>query len=406
MLSTNEQKELFFIVVLCMAQQNKMKSSTKIPSSRRRQVTTLEQLSPEIFSEIFDYLTGNQIYLSFFGLNRQINELVHNTPNVHLDLSQTRTKFYHNYQRIFPEQNYVSVVFSSYPEELLKGLISPTNTRRLKSISLMDLPIYTFQSKISEIFDTFKHQLVSLTLKLMDVPSYGSGAQITQSFSYLLTKLPLLKYLALDGSGDIEPVEYMDSTIINNTVVSLTITNYTGRWVQLLYLFIKLKMLTIDFKSLNMSKRETSANDRVYLGNRISVKLSDNYSFRLRHVKIYQYSMELESVKGLFQVLISPSLLTLSLFNCQRSSTSYPQPKRQPPFLDGPQWHDLMKNSLPSTMKRFYIEYKDVDNTMYITNMVQVKKDFMKYSGQNLPWEVSCSYNNITKFLSFDFIII
>ena len=87
-----------------MAQRNRMKTSTKVPLSRRsrtNRITILEQLSPEILFEIFEYLTGNEISISFFGLNRRINELVYNTPNVHLDFTQTTTKSTHNYHRIF-----------------------------------------------------------------------------------------------------------------------------------------------------------------------------------------------------------------------------------------------------------------------------------------------------------------
>jgi hypothetical protein len=395
-----------------MAQRNKMKSATKnIPSRRSRteRITTLEQLSPEIFFDIFDYLTGNEIYISFFGLSRQINELVYNTPNVHLDLSRTTTKFYQNFQRIFSEKNFVSVVLSAGDYvSVLQRLFNPTAGRRLKSMSLMDLPFYTFQTRIPEIFSTFKHQLVSLKIKFTGPQDSGSGAQTAQSFAYLLTELPLLKYLTLGGSVAIDSMTHMNSTIINNTVVSLTISlPYRSRWVPLLYRFEKLKILTIDFYSICSRMRAARPGDaRDDYGSQSLGELSVNYPFRLRHIKLYQYDMVLENFEQLFRVLISPTLLTLSLFNCQRPVTKYPLPKRRPPFLDGTQWHDLVKTYLPPTMKQFYIEYEDVDNTMSMTNLVQVKKEFMKYSGQNLPWDVSCSYDKITKFLSFRFTFI
>ncbi len=53
-------------------------------------------------------------------------------------------------------------------------------------------------------------------------------------------------------------------------------------------------------------------------------------------------------------------------------------------------------------MKRFFTEYEDVDDTMSRTNLVQVKKEFIKLSGPTLLWQVSFSYNRDTKLMSFD----
>ncbi|CAF2604096.1 unnamed protein product [Rotaria sp. Silwood2] len=385
-----------------------MKTSATISSNRRcrtDRITRLEQVSPEIFFEIFDYLTGNQIYISFLGLNRQINQLVYNTPNVHLDLSQTTTKFYRNFQRIFYVQNVVSVILGFDDVNLLERSFSSTDGRRLKSISLLDLPLYTFQTKVPEILSIFKQQLVSLKINLMNMGSHGTGAQTAQSFEYILTELPLLKYFVLNGSDEINPITYLDSSIVNNTVVSLamSLSGYV-RWISLLYRFEKLKVLTVDFRFQHQKKRMAPRDSSSYYGAQIQEILSIDYSFRLRHVKIYQCNMILENVEQLFQLFISPTLLTLSLFNCQRPFTRYPLPKRKPPFLDGTQWHDLVKKYLLSTMKRFYIEYEDVDNTMSMTNLVRVKNECMKYSGQNLPWKTFCSYDQKTRLLSFDFI--
>ncbi|CAF3355441.1 unnamed protein product [Rotaria sp. Silwood2] len=277
--------------------------------------------------------------------------------------------------------------------------------RRLESISLLDLPLYTFQTKVPEILSIFKQQLVSLNINLMNMGFHGTGAQTAQSFEYLLTELPLLKYFVLNGSDEINTITYLDSSIINNTVISLTmsLTGYV-HWISLLYGFGKLKVLTVDFRFQNQKKRVAPRDSSSYYETQIQETLSIDCSFRLRHVKIYQYNMVLENVEQLFQLFISPTLLTLSLFNCQRPFTRYPLPKRKPLFLHGTQWHDLMKKYSLSTMKRFYIEYEDVDNTMSMTNLVRVKNEFMKYSGQNLPWEIVCLYDQKTRLLSFDFI--
>ncbi|CAF3254762.1 unnamed protein product [Rotaria sp. Silwood2] len=393
-----------------MAQQNKKKTSTKLSSNRRNRtdrIITFEQLSPEIIYEIFDYLTGNEIYISFFGLNKHINELVRHTPSLHLDLSQTTTKFYRSFQKIFCEKNIVSVIVGSDDIYLLKRLSSSTDRRRLKSISMLDLSLHIFQTRIPETLNNFKNELVSLKIQLMNIRSHGTAAETAQSFQYILTQLPLLKYLTLDGYNDINEITYLDSSIINNTVVRLTISIIDRvRWVSLLHRFAKLIVFTVDFRFENQRKRVAPRDSNSYFVSQIHEQLSIDQPFRLRHVKIYQYNMILENFEELFRLMISPTLLTLSFFNCLRPFTRFPLPKRQPPFLDGTQWHDLMKKYLLPTMKRFYIEYEDVDNTMSMTNLVQVTKQFMKYSGPNLLWEVKCSYDQKTKFLSFDFIFV
>jgi hypothetical protein len=193
-------------------------------------------------------------------------------------------------------------------------------------------------------------------------------------------------------------------TTASTTTLSCFIFCNSSYASHILYRFENLKSLTIDFHFTNDKKRVAPRDSTSYFGNQIYELLPIGYSSRLRHVKIYQYNLMLENIELLFQLLNSPTLLTLCLFNCQRSFTRFPQPKRQPPFLDGSSWHSLVKKYLPPTMKRFFVEYEDIDNIMSMTNLVQVKTKFMKYSGSDLPWKVACAYNQKTKFLSFDFI--
>ncbi|CAF3230079.1 unnamed protein product [Rotaria sp. Silwood2] len=391
-----------------MVQPNKTKNSGKISSNRRNRsdkITTFEQLSSEIFYEIFDYLTGNEIYGSFFGLNKRINDLLYNKPNIHLDFTRSTRKFYNSFQRIFCTQNIISIVSDCSIETILQRLHDSAGGGRLKSISLPYLPLHMFHTKIPEILSGLKQQLVSLKIELMNEWSYGTESQTALSFQYLLTELPALKYFGLNGSDQIDSITYLDPSIVNKTVISLSMSiSDHVRWTHILYRFENLKLLTINFRFTNDKKRAAPRDSTSYFGNQIHEPLPISYSPRLRHVKIYQYNLILENIELLFQLLISSTLLTLRLFNCQRPFTRFPQPKRQPPFLDSSSWHSLVKKYLPPTMKRFFVEYEDVDNIMSMTNLVQVKNKFMKYSGSDLPWKVACAYNQKTKSLSFDFI--
>ena len=97
----------------------------------------------------------------FFGLNRRIDQLVHSTPNVHLDLTHTRTKFYRHFQQIFSEVNIVSVALFGFDVESLKRLSGTTSGKRLKSISLIDVPVHIFENRLLNILANFKDQLIS-----------------------------------------------------------------------------------------------------------------------------------------------------------------------------------------------------------------------------------------------------
>jgi hypothetical protein len=91
-----------------MAQQNKMEISNRIVSNRRSHrspVTTLEKLAPGVIFEIFNYLTANQIYFSFFGLSSRMNELVYIIPNIYFTQQQNFIAFSTN----FSEQNFASI---------------------------------------------------------------------------------------------------------------------------------------------------------------------------------------------------------------------------------------------------------------------------------------------------------
>jgi len=384
-----------------------LRKTSRNRRSRIHSIATIEQLSSEIFFDIFDYLTGNQIYKSFFGLNSRFNELVYNTPNVHLNLSRNKTKFYSHFHQIFPEQNIVSIVLLYKNVNLLETLFNSTGVRRLKTISLLAVPVRAFEIRIPGILSIFKHQLNSLKIGFSDMQYTETGVYAAQSFGYLLTKLPLLKHLTLEYPSGIDQITFIPSVFVNNTIISLTMSlDDLNRLIPLLYRFEKLKMLTIHYYSNPIRKRAAPRDALAYYRSQLREKTSIDYPTKVRHINVYNYGMILNKVEHLFKLVISPSLLTLSLFTCERPAVRHPLPRRTAPFLDGIHWHDLLKQYLPSTMKQFYIEYQDVDYTMSIKNLLQVKKEFIKYSRLTSLWDVSCSYDQDKNLLSFNFSII
>lgn len=378
--------------------------------NRTNTITTLEQLSPEIFFDIFDYLTGNEICKSLYDLNSQLNQLVCNAPNVHLNLSPTKTKMIRTFQQIFHEQNIISVVLSYENITILETFFSLPSVRRFNSLSLLAVPLHAFENRIPELLNAFKHKLISLKIEFSDMKRTGTGAQAAQSFIYLLTALPLLKYLTLKYSEGVDWITYIPSVIVNNTIVHLTIWLYNiERIIPLLYRFQILKLFTFyghSFPfyghSIRRGKKAMLPDDLAYYRSQLREKTSLEYPVTLRHIEICKCGLTLENVEHFLKFLTPPTLFTLRLLNCERPAARYTISRRQPPFLDGTEWHDLLRKYLPTTMKRFFIEYEDVENTMSRTDVVRVKKEFIKLSGPTLSSQVSFSYNRDTKLMSFD----
>jgi hypothetical protein len=366
-------------------------------------VTTLEQFSTEIFFEIFDYFTANEICKSFYRLNNRFKQLVSNAPNIHLDLTQTKTKLFQTFQQIFCEQNIVSLALLYENVHLLEIYSSSSSGNRLQSITMHDVTLREFEIRIPALLNAFKHQLQSLKIRFSDMKNVRTGERAAQSFGYLLTELPLLKHLTLEYSKGIDPITYMPATIVNNTIVSLTIClSEAHHLISLLYRFQNLKRFTLYNKfSVSCQKKALAPQDVRDYRNQIREKTSMEYPATLRHVNVYGHWLALGSVQTLLQFITPQTLFTLS-FVCERSLVKIPIPRRQPPFLDGMQWHDLLKTFLPPTIKRFHIEYEDGDDTMSRTNPAQVKKEFIQYYGANLLRELIFSYNKDTKLISFD----
>lgn len=388
--------------ITCYDKMKKLSNKSKHIRCRMSKITTFEQFPTEIFFDIFEYLTGSHIFKSFFNLNRHFKELIYNAPNIHLNLSRANTKLFRNFLQVFHMQNIVSIVLSYEKINLLETLFNSTDGIQFKSLSLSFIPLHAFENRIPEILNIYKDYLINLKIDFADMHYNGSGMQAAQSFGYILTELPLLKHLILEYQYGIDPITYMPSSIINNTIVNLTIWLHgERRLIPLLYRFEKLKTLTIHYKTYHV--RRTMLEDHILsYRNQLHEKISIDYPIKVRHIKVYDDEMILEKLERLFQIIISPTLLTLSLFTSKRPFQIHIMRWRQNQNLHSLQWHELLKRSLLSTMKRFHIEYEDVDVTSFMGNVVQVKKDFIKYGQFSSSWKVFCSYEYSKKILSID----
>ncbi|CAF4701415.1 unnamed protein product [Rotaria socialis] len=358
-----------------------------VPKSARQKCkhtgTKFEELSAEIVLEIFDYLVAHEICNSFYGLNSRFKQLVSNATNVRLNLTRTETKLFRIFQQIFNEQHVISLELLYENINFLEIFSHP---KRLQSIALYEVPLFAFENEIPALLDAFKYQLRDLHIVFSNMKFTGSGERAAQSFGYLLTELPFLTNLKLRSSNGVNSITYMPSTIVNNTIRSLTISiREMERLIPLLHRFQKLKVLTLYIYEFRGKKAQPAENIRYYR-DQISEKTSMEYPAKFRHLNLHTMAY-LGSVQKLLPLITPPTLFTLSFFH-ERAPVKRPIPRRQPPFLDGTQWHDMLKTFLPPTMKKLYIEYDDVDDTMSRTNPERVKKEFIQYYGENLLREV------------------
>ncbi|CAF1483412.1 unnamed protein product [Adineta ricciae] len=382
----------------------------KLSKRRRDQKLTktrFEDFSTEIFFEIFDYLTGNEIYKSFFGLNHRFNELIWNTANIHLNLSCTTTKFRRNVDRLFPKQNITSISILYKNVQLLKTLFNSIDECRLRSISILNVPLCGFETSIPEMLNTFKYQLNRLKIDFTDMCYTGTGARAAQSFAYLLTELPMLKQLVLNYSEGIDPITYMPLAVINNTITNLTLTLYdANRLAPLLYRFEQLIILNIHFPKNIRKMGLVRCQATEYYRHNLSEKTSTDYPMKIRHIHIYNCFMLLDRVDQIFKFISSPNLVTVNLCNCKHPVVRSPMGRRELPFIDGAHWHDLLAKYLSSSvkLKLLHIEYPYVGATMSVTSLAHVKEKLMKYNRSTSSWSIHCSYNQEKYLLVFDFL--
>lgn len=368
-------------------------------SCAHRRTTKFEQFSTEIFFEIFEYLKGNHIFKSFFDLNQRFNELVCNAPNVHLDCLRSKTKLYHRFLQVFHSQHIISMSLSYENVNLLQRL---HHKNQLKALSLSTVSLRAFEDQIPEILSSYRHQLISLTIHFADMHYSDTGSRAAQSFGYLLTELSLLKHLVLEHPYGIDSITYMPSMIINRSIINLTITLHDDRrLIPLLYRFEQLKTLIIHHSSI---LRKMALYDNLLLyRSQLHEKTSIDYPVKIQHIKIYDNEMLFEKLERLFQIIISPNLLTLSLFTSRRSfQVDLMGYKQVQSSNNKKQWYSLLKRYLLSTMKQFHIEYENVERTLFLGNLQQVKNDFIKHTEFSSTRKVSCSYEQNEKRFSFD----
>ncbi|CAF1276540.1 unnamed protein product [Adineta steineri] len=164
-------------------------SSEEDPKKSRNELGSIENLSNEIFYEIFDYLDGLDICIAFSNLNYRFQQLLIFSSfryKINLDFSTKREKFLNNYKQIQHQTHSISFIISK--KSMNKLLISfqiDRSFNNLQSIRIDNIP---------------KDKLISLLIHLSELPCVHSlNIQTTDSIEdlsqiyQLIFSLPKLK---------------------------------------------------------------------------------------------------------------------------------------------------------------------------------------------------------------------
>ncbi|CAF1384257.1 unnamed protein product [Adineta steineri] len=197
---------------------NDLKSSEEDLKKLRSELSSIENLSNEIFYEIFDYLDGLDICIAFSNLNYRFQQLIICSPfryKINLGYSTKREKFLNNYKQI--QHQIYSISF----------IIPKTSMNELLISFQIDCSFNNLQS--IRIDNISKDKLISLLVYLSELPCLHSlNIQTTDSIEdlnyiyQLIFSLPKLKSnelsshrnedsisILMPNNNQISPIEYL-----------------------------------------------------------------------------------------------------------------------------------------------------------------------------------------------------
>jgi hypothetical protein len=299
----------------------------------------IENLSNEIFYEIFDHLDGCQIYESFSNLNQRFEELL-NSPSIlfHIRFHSQSDKLYQNFYKQITSLNKHQIysLDLSLPlksKHFFSSFIINSSFHHLKNLSLHELKPRLLLSILSNL-----STLPQLSTLILDIPDIKK--QITNIYRIVLS-LPMLEYFKF-------------TTDHSNSFVSLPIpTDQQYSPIKALFIhhyctFNELSNIisyTPQLRCLYCSKNNINSFDtEIILPNPLT---------NLTNLYLFMYEIEYEE----FEIYIIKIGLKLKTFRCFTLSEDLR-------FLDAIQWEELIKKYLPQ-LKEFVFQYREYADDEY-----------------------------------------
>ncbi|CAF1074519.1 unnamed protein product, partial [Rotaria sordida] len=311
------------------------KKKKLIFNSHRDSFTHLEDLSNELFYEIFDYLDINDIYEAFSKVNTRFENLLHDpTLPIRISLSFiSKSKFErYNTNIIIPFQYRITLLHLSNPL-IIERLFSPISIL-LKFIRLENRHLLNIESKY---FEEILIHLISLPFLYSLIVSCTDNVQNNNIFYHQIFRLPVLKYCKLSltrnsqsnslsmATTEFSPIEYF---IINQL------------YIDELYAFLSYipQIRRLSIRNLYKSPKKS---------------IREFYPIVLNHLTHVSLNM-IDVTFDEFQFIIK------NLFN--QIEILYISTKDDRAYIDANQWQELIQFHLPN-LQIFDIQHKYSFNT-------------------------------------------
>ncbi|CAF0874130.1 unnamed protein product [Adineta steineri] len=318
----------------------------RVLSEKKQIINHIENLSNEIFYEIFDYLDGCDIYQSFSNLNIRFQDFItHSTFYLKVQFSskfQSNLTIKDRYERyILPNKHRIISFYCDnqlYYEEFIQ--LSPINStfNHLEPIILKDISTIQFVN----LFSYLKSLPLLSSLQIV----FDSCEDDIGTIYQLIFQLPFLKYLKLD----IHDFEISD----------LTLPMATNKQYSSIEFFVFLHYLTLDqfCHLLSYTPRLT----HLYCYTILDFKLTNSIDIftKLNNLVLFNLcTMDLSC--NLCQALLSKLPLQLKILSVTVSD-------RDISYLDANRWEELIRKNMPN-LERFTLCLQEkMDERFQITN--------------------------------------
>jgi hypothetical protein len=287
--------------------------------------SSIENLSNEIFYEIFDYLDGLDIYLAFSNLNYRFEQLLTCSSiryKINLYYSTTKELFLNNYKQI--KHQIYSINFQLPKKSMNELLTIDCSFNNLQSILIGDIQ---------------KEKLISLLIHLSDFPSlYSLDIKTTDSIEdlnhvyELIFSLPKLKSNKLNLYGNecsisipmsnnkqISPIEYLNIAHSYTFDELCALISYTPK-----------------LRHLNLSHSNKDDED-----------VQDMLPIDLDHLEIFTNCLNFDE----FEIFIEKMNSKLKILNVVSSN-------RDITYLDANRWQELIEQNIPQ-LEKFSLRYRE-----------------------------------------------
>lgn len=167
-------------------------------------ITSIEDLSNEIFHEIFDYINGVEIYQGFSNLNHRFQQLLNSSSflfKIELSSSASNDVFVNNFQQLLLNNKHqilsINMCLPFNRINLLSSISIDSSFIRLESLILNEIPSTKITSLLTNL--SALPRLYSLTVGI------DRGCELDEIYQLVMT-LSKLKYFKCSSDTCCESV--------------------------------------------------------------------------------------------------------------------------------------------------------------------------------------------------------